>query len=132
MINPITYLKRLREKEKEKEKGKEIINMTERILTKEERKAIITMIKLSDDAIKELRKKVIENDEDKKKIIKCIEGYNNMMDIEKEDGKPYTKEDYKEMSSAELTQLLWDAQQYAAKNLLTKEETEKIFGKEED
>lgn len=125
-------IKNLINKFKKEEKEIEIENKTERILTNTEKKAIIIAIKLSQQAIKQLKKKVIENQKDKEAIIKCLESYSQMMDIEDEKGKPYTKQDYQEMTGAELTQLLWEAQQYAAKNLLTKEETQKIFGKENE
>lgn len=117
-------------KEIEQTKDIEIENKTGKQLNYMQRKAIQATIELAHKSLQKLRTQVKENQKDKDKIIEILETLSKSMDIENEKGETYTRQEYQQLTNEELTTIAWEALKYFSKNLLTKEETEKMFGKE--
>lgn len=99
--------------EKKYKKGQEIENKTEKVLTLKEKELIIKTLEESKQQLKELKRNVQESQKDKEIIIALLQEIQEMIDIEQENGKPYTKEDYKKMSNSELMELCQEALEYS-------------------
>lgn len=101
-------------KKNKKTKKEQIINKTEKQLTEKEKKIVIEVLEDAKKRVEQLRTIVIEEEEDKQKIINIILEIQELIDIEDEDtGKQYTINDYKKMTQSELIDLSSEALEYA-------------------
>lgn len=100
----------------------EIINKTEKQLTDKEKNIIINVLEDAKKRVEELKTIVIEEEEDRRKIINIILEIQELIDIEDENtGKQYTIKDYNKMTQSELIDLTSEALEYALKQFKNKE-----------
>lgn len=117
------WINKITKKNKKTGKRTEIENKTDKILTDKEKEIILKTLENLKENMIQIQKAVLNNEEDKKKLINALITIQELIDIEDDKtGKPYTKQDYEKMTSSELAVLTHDALEYALEQFKNKGE----------